>query len=62
MAFACMQVYLYQHGLDLTRLQVLSTTTIVPTASFGDCPQGAINSICIGMAIMPLMHLYKRST
>lgn len=43
-----MQVYLYSHQLQLTRLKVLSTTTSVPTATYGTCPEGSIDSICIG--------------
>lgn len=43
-----LQASLYQKGLELTRLKVLSTTTSVPLASSGTCSQGSINGICIG--------------
>lgn len=47
-----MQVALYNRGLQLDSLRVLSTTTTVPTASSGTCSQGAINGICIGAPLM----------
>ncbi|CAL8465269.1 g4804 [Coccomyxa elongata] len=45
-----LQRAMYQNGLVLTRLKVLSTTSSVPLASSGTCSQGSINGICIGVA------------
>ncbi len=43
-----LQASLYQKGLELTRLKVLSTTTSVPLATSGTCSQGSITGVCIG--------------
>ena len=50
------QMSLYQRGVQLDGLRVLSTTTTVPQASSGTCTQGSINGICIGAA----MHACRR--
>jgi hypothetical protein len=47
---AAAQVSLYQKGVQLNGLRVLSTTTTVPQAAAGTCAQGSINGICIGAA------------
>ena len=39
---------MYQQGLQLTVLKVLSTTQSVPNAYTVNCPNGAIESVCIG--------------
>ena len=39
---------MYQQGLQLTVLKVLSTTQSVPNAYTVACPNGAIESVCIG--------------
>ena len=39
---------MYQQGLRLTVLKVLSTTQSVPNAYTVSCPNGAIESVCIG--------------
>ena len=44
----CLQTNMYQQGLQLTVLKVLSTTQSVPNAYTVNCPNGAIESVCIG--------------
>ena len=39
---------MYQQGLQLTVLKVLSTTQSVANAYTVNCPNGAIESVCIG--------------
>ena len=39
---------MYQQGLQLSVLKVLSTTQSVPNAYTVSCPNGAIESVCIG--------------
>ena len=50
----CLQTNMYQQGLQLTMLKVLSTTQSVPNAYTINCPNGAIESVCIGA---PAPHL-----
>ncbi|EIE23235.1 hypothetical protein COCSUDRAFT_47556 [Coccomyxa subellipsoidea C-169] len=49
-----LQASLYQKGLELTRLKVLSTTTSVPLATSGTCSQGSITGVCIGTSTASL--------
>ena len=51
----CLQTNLYQQGLQLTALKVLSTTQSVPNAYTVSCPNGAIESVCIGGLIFHLL-------
>ena len=44
-----MQTNMYQQGLQLTVLKVLSTTQSVANAYTVNCPNGAIESVCIGL-------------
>ncbi len=44
-----LQSNMYQQGLQLTVLKVLSTTQSVPNAYTVNCPNGAIESVCIGV-------------
>ncbi|CAK0786860.1 hypothetical protein CVIRNUC_010074 [Coccomyxa viridis] len=43
-----LQNYLYAHNLQLSVLKVLSTTESVPNAYTVTCPNGAVESVCIG--------------
>ena len=43
-----MQNYMYAHNLQLSVLKVLSTTESVPNAYTVTCPNGAVESVCIG--------------
>ena len=43
-----MQNYLYARNLQLSVLKVLSTTESVPNAYTVTCPNGAVESVCIG--------------
>lgn len=55
----CLQTNMYQQGLQLTVLKVLSTTQSVPNAYTVACPSGAIESVCIGRLAS---HLLATST
>ena len=43
-----MQNNLYAHNLQLSVLKVLSTTESIPNAYTVTCPNGAVESVCIG--------------
>ena len=49
----CLQTNLYQQGLQLDVLKVLSTTESVPNAFTVYCPNGAVESVCIGSPAWP---------
>jgi hypothetical protein len=49
----CLQTNLYQQGLQLDVLKVLSTTESVPNAFTVHCPNGAVESVCIGSPAWP---------